>query len=70
MCLIGSVIGVWAYIDSDAPSGYHKGNSTNLSFALSMFAVFAALVLWQQKENKKRARGERDYRLENVGAEK
>jgi hypothetical protein len=70
MCLIGSVIGVWAYIDSDAPSGYHKGNSTNLSFALSMCAVCTVLMLWQQKENKKRAQGERDYRLEKVDAEK
>ena len=53
-----------AYVETDKASGYHKGNSFNLAMASSVIIVAIGLWLWQRRENKKRSRGERDYRLE------
>lgn len=54
---------VWTYLPQDAPN-YHNGNSLNL--ATSIFVCLLALIgiLYIRWENAKRARGERDYRLE------
>ncbi|KAG9224116.1 hypothetical protein CCMSSC00406_0006784 [Pleurotus cornucopiae] len=60
---LGSIIAVWTYLPQDAPN-YHNGNSLNL--ATSIFVCLLALIgiLYIRWENAKRARGERDYRLE------
>ncbi|KAF8953348.1 MFS general substrate transporter [Flammula alnicola] len=60
---IGSLIAVWTYLPSDAPN-FHKGNSLNLATGCTvvLMATFGALYL--RRENAKRDRGERDYRLE------
>lgn len=60
---LGSIIAVWTYLPQDAPN-YHNGNSLNL--ATSIFVCLLALIgiLCIRWENAKRARGERDYRLE------
>ncbi|KAJ6581668.1 MFS general substrate transporter [Mycena capillaripes] len=60
---LGSVIAVWTYLPTDAPN-YHRGNSLNLgtTSAICLITIFAAMYIrW---ENVKRARGERDYRLD------
>ncbi|KAF5346580.1 hypothetical protein D9758_013470 [Tetrapyrgos nigripes] len=66
---IGSIAGVWAYVQTDAITGYHKGNVFNLSMAATLVVTCIGLFLWQLQENRKRERGERDYRLqkEDVG---
>ena len=61
---IGSIAGVWAYVQTDAASGYRAGNTFNLSCAASLCVGCVSLMLWQRFENAKRARGERDYRLQ------
>ncbi|KAJ7578108.1 major facilitator superfamily domain-containing protein [Mycena floridula] len=66
---IGSIAGVWAYVESDADSGYHKGNSFNLAMAASLCLVSVALFLYQRLENHKRDKGERDYRLQRGDVE-
>ncbi|KAH8824552.1 major facilitator superfamily domain-containing protein [Flagelloscypha sp. PMI_526] len=66
---IGSIAGVWAYVATDAKTGYHAGNSFNLSCAASLCVGCIALMLYQRSENAKRERGERDYRLQKPGVD-
>lgn len=61
---LGSIAGVWAYVQTDAASGYHKGNSFNLAMAASLCVCVIGLFLYQRYENHKRDLGARDYRLE------
>jgi sugar phosphate permease len=60
---IGSIAGVWAYVATDAHTGYRKGNSFNLALAASLCVSCIGLLFWQMRENKNRATGGRDYRL-------
>lgn len=53
-----------AYVQTDAASGYHKGNSFNLFMAASLCVVSVVLFLYQRMENSKREKGGRDYRLQ------
>ncbi|THH06071.1 hypothetical protein EW145_g4338 [Phellinidium pouzarii] len=60
---LGSVIAVWTYLPADAPN-YHHGNSLNLAtscFSCMLVAIGVVYIRW---ENAKRAREERNYRLE------
>ncbi|KAH8798009.1 major facilitator superfamily domain-containing protein [Flagelloscypha sp. PMI_526] len=66
---IGSIAGVWAYVATDAKTGYHAGNSFNLACACSLCVGCISLMLFQRFENAKRERGERNYRLEKPGVE-
>ncbi len=66
---IGSIAGVWAYVATDAGSGYHKGNSFNLAMAASLCVTAIGLFLYQKRENVHRAKGGRDYRLEKGDVE-
>ena len=55
----------WTYVQSDAPE-YFTGHSINLGgnigvLVLSLFGIFYCL-----RENKLRARGKRDHRLEGL----
>ncbi|TFL00334.1 major facilitator superfamily domain-containing protein [Pterulicium gracile] len=61
---IGSIAGVWAYVATDAHTGYHKGNSFNLAMAASLVVCCLTLLGWQVRENRVREKGGRDYRLE------
>ncbi|EJD00698.1 MFS general substrate transporter [Fomitiporia mediterranea MF3/22] len=65
---LGSVIAVWTYLPSDAPN-YHHGNSLNLSTSSLCVVLVALLAMYIRFENAKRARGERDYRLEGKSTE-
>jgi hypothetical protein len=60
----GSIVATWSYISSDARNGYRIGNSLNTATAISVVIASLALVLYQTKENHKRAAGGRDYRLD------
>ncbi|TFK24302.1 MFS general substrate transporter [Coprinopsis marcescibilis] len=60
---LGSIVSVWTYVPSDAPD-YRRGNSANLG-TTSTIVVLLAIKTWSiYRENAKRARGERDYRVE------
>ncbi|GKT96356.1 MFS transporter [Colletotrichum tofieldiae] len=61
---IGSITATWSYINTDAKTGYRIGNSLNTATAVSVIIASLGLVAHQKWENKKRAQGARDYRLE------
>ena len=61
---IGSIAATWSYINTDAGTGYRIGNSLNTATAASVVIASAGLVLYQMRENKKRADGGRDDRLQ------
>ncbi|KAI5832433.1 MFS general substrate transporter [Schizophyllum commune Tattone D] len=67
---IGAIAGIWAYVATDAPTGYHKGNSFNVAMAASLCVCCVGLALYQRGENAKRERGKRDYRLRREGVER
>jgi len=52
------------YISSDAKSGYRIGKSPNAATSISVIIAAVSLVLYQMKENSKRAAGGRNYRFE------
>lgn len=43
---------------------YTTGHAINLACCLGLIAVAITLIVYMRAENKKRERGERDYRLE------
>ncbi|KAF8809516.1 MFS general substrate transporter [Phlegmacium glaucopus] len=59
----GAIIAVWTYLPSDSPN-YHKGNSLNLGTGCASCLLVIIGGLYVRWENRKRDRGERDYRLE------
>lgn len=59
----GSITATWSYINTDAKNNYRIGNSLNTATACSVIIATISLVLYQKWENKKRAAGGRDYRL-------
>ncbi|KAI8307788.1 hypothetical protein K4K61_003176 [Colletotrichum sp. SAR11_59] len=60
---IGSIAATWSYINTDAKTGYRTGNSLNTATAASVIVASLSLVAYQTWENKRRERGDRDYRL-------
>ncbi|KAF4916922.1 putative transporter [Colletotrichum viniferum] len=60
---IGSIAATWSYINTDAKTGYRTGNSLNTATAASVVVASLSLVAYQTWENKRRERGDRDYRL-------
>ena len=60
----GSIAATWSYINTDASTGYRIGNSLNTATAATVIITSLGLVLYQRRENKKRAAGARDYRLQ------
>jgi hypothetical protein len=65
----GSIAATWSYINTDAKTGYRIGNSLNTATAVTVIITSLGLVVYQMRENKKRAAGGRDYRLQ-VSSEK
>ncbi|KAH8889059.1 major facilitator superfamily transporter [Thozetella sp. PMI_491] len=61
---IGSITATWSYINTDSGTGYRIGNSLNTATAASVIIASLLLVMYQKRENKKRAEGGRDYRLQ------
>ncbi|KAH6915822.1 major facilitator superfamily domain-containing protein [Coprinopsis sp. MPI-PUGE-AT-0042] len=60
---IGAVVSVWTYVPNDAPN-YYRGNGINLGTTTTTCVLTCLLALYLTWENKKRARGERNHRLE------
>ncbi|KAM0326752.1 hypothetical protein ACHAQA_006625 [Verticillium albo-atrum] len=51
----------------DAKNGYRIGNALNTATAATVIIAALGLVVYQKRENKKRAMGGRDYRLQASG---
>ncbi|KAJ8118875.1 hypothetical protein OPT61_g219 [Boeremia exigua] len=66
---IGSIVATWSYINTDAKNGYRIGNSLNTATAITVIVAALGLLAYQVRENKKRAAGGRDYRLQRSEAE-
>lgn len=65
----GSIVATWSYTARDAGSGYTIGNALNTASAATVVLASLALVLYQARENGRRAAGARDYRLERCADE-
>ncbi|KAL2185686.1 MFS general substrate transporter [Thermothelomyces heterothallicus CBS 203.75] len=65
---IGGIVATWTYTRSDAPR-YHTGHTINLcgQIATVILAIFG--ILYCLYENRARAAGKRDYRLEGLTEE-
>ncbi|QRW21254.1 major facilitator superfamily transporter [Rhizoctonia solani] len=60
---IGPIITSWIYLPGDSPR-YRIANSVQLGGQVTFFALVAILMVHNMRENRRRARGERDYRLD------
>lgn len=58
----------WTYTTDDAPK-YHIGHSINLGGQIGTLALSVFGILYCMRENKLRARGKRDHRLEGLTEE-
>lgn len=61
---IGSIAATWSYVSTDAGSGYRIGNSLNVATGASVIVAALGLTMYQRRENRRRAEGRRDYRLQ------
>ncbi|CAE6534796.1 unnamed protein product [Rhizoctonia solani] len=59
---IGPIITSWIYLPGDSPR-YHIANSVQLAGQVTFFILVLVLVIHNTLENRRRAKGERDYRL-------
>ncbi|KAH7324170.1 major facilitator superfamily transporter [Stachybotrys elegans] len=66
---IGSITATWSYINTDASTGYRIGNSLNTATASSVIIAALGLVAYQKWENKRRASGARNDRLQGSSHE-
>ncbi|KAG8772110.1 hypothetical protein FRC12_003246 [Ceratobasidium sp. 428] len=59
---MGPIITSWIYLPGDSPR-YHIANNVQIAAQGAMFVLVVVLILHNIHENRRRARGERDYRL-------
>ncbi|KAK4152566.1 hypothetical protein C8A00DRAFT_44377 [Chaetomidium leptoderma] len=62
---IGGIVATWTYIPADAPR-YHTGHSINLGGQLAVVCLSIFGIFYCMYENKARAAGKRDHRLEGL----
>ncbi|KDN45134.1 hypothetical protein RSAG8_05049, partial [Rhizoctonia solani AG-8 WAC10335] len=65
---MGPIVTSWIYLPSDSPR-YHIANGVQLGAQATFFILVSILILHNMRENRRRARGERDYRLNASEAE-
>ncbi|KAJ6540047.1 hypothetical protein DFH09DRAFT_1283094 [Mycena vulgaris] len=51
---IESIVGSWSYVPTDAKTGYHIGNTLNVSLAVVVSAGIAALLLFEYMANRRK----------------
>jgi hypothetical protein len=61
----GGILAVWAYLSRDAPD-YHIGHTINLVAQFLVLALSLVGIAYCKWENRLRARGGRDYRLQGL----
>ncbi|KAJ6511763.1 major facilitator superfamily domain-containing protein [Mycena vulgaris] len=52
---LGSIVASWSYFPTDAKTGYHIGNTLNVSLAVAVTVGIAALRLFEYMANKRKA---------------
>ncbi|KAJ6525027.1 major facilitator superfamily domain-containing protein [Mycena vulgaris] len=62
---LGGIVSTWTYVASDAPD-YRTGNTLNLAGMVTVLVLTVATMVHMVWENRKRARGGRDYRLDGL----
>lgn len=65
---IGGIVATWTYTSSDAPK-YHVGHSINLAGQVAVFCLAMFGIFYCKYENKMRAAGKRDHRLQGLSEE-
>ncbi|KAG8733233.1 hypothetical protein FRC11_007730 [Ceratobasidium sp. 423] len=59
---MGPIVTSWIYLPSDSPR-YPIANGVQVGAQATFFILASILILHNMRENRRRARGERDYRL-------
>lgn len=62
---LGGILATWTYLASDAPT-YHIGHTINLVAQIAALLLSVGGILYCLYENRKRAKGGRDYRLNGL----
>lgn len=62
---LGAIVATWTYVPSDAPR-YRKGYSINVGSQAAAAVVSLLGIVYARWENRKRARGARDHRLQGL----
>lgn len=62
---LGGIVATWTYLVRDAPK-YHIGHSINLGAQVVVLALALFGIAYCKWENRQRARGKRDYRLQGL----
>ncbi|KAK9896754.1 MFS general substrate transporter [Cystobasidium minutum MCA 4210] len=62
---IGGLISTWSYIKTDGPQ-YNVGNGLNLASAVAIAVSGSALMFWESRDNKRRAKVDVDSALEGL----
>lgn len=65
---VGSIVSTWTYTSNFAPR-YLPGNAINVATTTLVFLIGAVLTWYVRWENKRRDRGDLDYRLEGLTEE-
>ncbi|KAL1841819.1 hypothetical protein VTJ49DRAFT_6572 [Mycothermus thermophilus] len=65
---IGGIVATWTYIQADAPR-YYTGHTINFAGQLAVFFLAIFGIFYCRRENKLRAAGKRDHRLEGLTQE-
>ncbi|KAL0471107.1 major facilitator superfamily domain-containing protein [Neurospora intermedia] len=65
---IGGIVATWTYVPSDAPK-YHTGHTINLGGQIGVVCLSIFGILYCAWENRARAAGKRDHRLEGLTEE-
>ncbi|KAK1834618.1 hypothetical protein QBC39DRAFT_252126 [Podospora conica] len=61
----GGIVSTWTYIQPDAPK-YHNGHTINFVGQIAVFFLSIFGILYCARENRVRAAGKRDHRLEGL----
>jgi hypothetical protein len=64
----GGIVATWTYIAKDAPK-YHNGHTINLVGQITVFILSISGILYCMYENRVRAAGKRDHRIQGLSHE-
>jgi len=65
---LGAIVSTWVYLPQDSPT-FHKGHAINLGAGSAGLLLCACMIVYIRWENGKRAKGERDHRLDGFTSE-
>jgi len=62
---LGAIVATWTYVEKDKPA-FRTGHSINLGFQAALIALAAGCLGYCHYENRVRAAGKRDGRLQGL----